>query len=392
METGISQIGAPAAPLTAARTWQAVVGLRLALGWAVLTGALLFFFGTCWDIQWHTYVGRDRTLIPPHLMMLTGVILSGSAAFVAILAETVWTRGRPEQDRYTVPVAGLFHGPLGAYVAGFAALTAGIAFPLDSYWHALYGIDVAIWAPFHIMFLTSMGAVALGGIYMLHSAGNLAPRVHFRRGGKAAAWGSALALAATLALFTLLLPDALSTDHPIGIPFDGQTISLYPLLAGLLGSVVLVAAVTAQPGRWSARRVAALYLGCALLAGVLVGPASDALVQWEGLSYRHPGDPHLPGVTLLWPLAPLLAAFLLDRFARRRRGADGTLPWDRGLVWCSAVCVVPLPLVVIQGLPKLIAMSGLLGGLIALALGVGGAWVGSRLGHNMGTILRGLVR
>ncbi len=393
MATGVRQIAAqPAAPTTL-RTWQAVAGLRLALGWTVLVGALLFFFGTSWDIQWHTYVGRDRTLIPPHLMMLGGVILSGSAAFVAILAETVWTRRRPDVDRYTTAFAGLFRGPLGAYVAGFAALTAGIAFPLDSYWHALYGIDVAIWAPFHIMFLVSMGAVALGAVYTLLSATHLATRVGSTGASKWGYWGSIVAWAATLGLFSLLLFDALDADYPNGIPFGRDTvISLFPLLAGALGGCVLVAAVTALPRHWAARQIAAVYFAFAVIVLLLVPLATDLLVRWEELSYRGGRDLHLPLVALDWPIAPIIAAFLLDRLAGHLRGAEGTLTWSRQLIWAAALCAVPIPVIFFAGVPALLAMSGLIGSGIALALGLAGVAVGSWVGHNMGTVLRGLER
>src|SRR5712691_6792234 len=55
-----------------ARSLRSVSTLRLVLGLTALLGAIVFLEGTSWDIQWHTYIGRDRTLIPPHLMMLSG--------------------------------------------------------------------------------------------------------------------------------------------------------------------------------------------------------------------------------------------------------------------------------------------------------------------------------
>jgi hypothetical protein len=36
--------------------------VRLALGWTILFAALVGLFAVSWDIQWHTAVGRDRTL------------------------------------------------------------------------------------------------------------------------------------------------------------------------------------------------------------------------------------------------------------------------------------------------------------------------------------------
>src|SRR5205807_137269 len=69
-----SSMGAPTPSLRS--LWR----LRLGLGGVVLLGAIIAFLATSWDIQWHTLIGRDRTLIPPHQMILTGVALAGLAA------------------------------------------------------------------------------------------------------------------------------------------------------------------------------------------------------------------------------------------------------------------------------------------------------------------------
>src|SRR5947209_12480185 len=128
-----------------------VLLLRLTAGLVALLAAIVTFVGASWDIQWHTLIGRDRTLIPPHIMMLTGVTIGGIAALTVIITETIWVRRYPHMAQQFTSFAGLFSGPLGAYIAGYAALNAAVAFPLDTYWHTLYGIDVTLWAPFHIM-------------------------------------------------------------------------------------------------------------------------------------------------------------------------------------------------------------------------------------------------
>ena len=137
------------------------------------------FLGTSWDIQWHSLIGRDRILIPPHEMMLGGVALTG---IPDIVLETIWARRSPLLAECMVPFAGFFSGSLGGYVAGFAALDAAVAFPLDAYWHALYGIDVTIWAPFRVMILGGMAMAALGGAYLLASAARLAIRQGYLAG------------------------------------------------------------------------------------------------------------------------------------------------------------------------------------------------------------------
>src|SRR5437016_11950389 len=124
---------------TLARSLRALSTLRLVLGLTALFGAIIFLEGTSWDIQWHSYIGRDRTLIPPHIMMLSGVALSGISALLAVLIESWWARRNKSIAQYGLGFAEIFTSPLGAYIIGFTALTAAGAFPLDHLWHALYG-------------------------------------------------------------------------------------------------------------------------------------------------------------------------------------------------------------------------------------------------------------
>jgi hypothetical protein len=79
-----------------ARSLHSVRLLRLVLGLTILFGTMVAFLGLGWDIQWHGLIGRDRTLIPPHLVILSGVMLSGIAALLAVLIETVWVRRNPD--------------------------------------------------------------------------------------------------------------------------------------------------------------------------------------------------------------------------------------------------------------------------------------------------------
>jgi hypothetical protein len=130
-----------------------IATLRLTVGLGLVLGAAITLMGTSWDIQWHIFVGRDCTLIPPHLMMLSGITIGGLLSLLSLLFETLWVKRNSQLAPYTSSFVGGFSGSLGAYIAGFAALSAAIAFPLDSYWHALNGIDVVLWAPFHVMII-----------------------------------------------------------------------------------------------------------------------------------------------------------------------------------------------------------------------------------------------
>src|SRR5947208_7025715 len=90
----------------------AVLVLRLTCGLVALLGALISFFGTSWDIQWHALIGRDRTLIPPHELMLAGITIGGIAALTVIITETIWARRYPGMAQQFTPFAGCSPGQL----------------------------------------------------------------------------------------------------------------------------------------------------------------------------------------------------------------------------------------------------------------------------------------
>jgi hypothetical protein len=376
-----------------ARSLRAVSTLRLVLGLMALLGAIVFLEGTSWDIQWHTFIGRDRTLIPPHIMMLSGVAISGISALLNVLIESWWARRTTIMTQYSVMFAQLFSAPLGAYVVGFTALTAAIAFPLDAYWHALYGIDVAIWAPFHIMFVASMGLVALGSAYMLSSAAHLAEIIGpaSRAARRAATFGVVLSLATVLSLFTLLLFDSLSRDHVPSLGF--MSLSFFPLLSGELVAFTLVTAAFAIPWRWAATSVSVCYLVLAGIMAVFVQPATDWLLSVEHLRYRE-APLFTSVVALQWFLTPLVVALLIDVIMHRARGKQ----WSRRklalILSLAALLSGVLPVVLIYPLlPVVLPLQlGIVGYLVSVLLGLTGTYLGTVFGRNVGESLDSLER
>lgn len=368
-----------------ARPLRSVAALRLTLGLVALVGAIVFLEGTSWDIQWHSYIGRDRTLIPPHIMMLGGVTLSGVAGLLIVLIESWWARRNQDVARHTSGFATIFAGPLGSYIVGYAALLAAVAFPLDAYWHALYGIDVAIWAPFHIMFVSSMGVVALGAAYVLASAAHLSARAGASGVGikRAATLGSALALATFLSLFTLLLFDALNDGNSIQLGF--MTLNVFPLLSSTLVAFTLVAAACAIPWRWAATLVSACYILLAGIMAVFVQPATDWLLAAEGLHYRR-NPPFTSVVALQWFITPLVVAILIDvivRRAQRKLWSPGKL---RLILALTALLSGVLPVIpIFLPLPVALAIQwGPAGFLISAIIGFAGAYLGAFFGRNVG--------
>lgn len=298
---------------------QTVLILRLTSGLVALLGALISFFGTSWDIQWHALIGRDRTLIPPHEMMLTGITIGGIAALTVIITETIWAQRYRSMGQQLTSFAGLFSAPLGAYIVGYAALNAAVAFPLDTYWHTLYGIDVSLWAPFHIMIISGMALMALGSVYMLASAAHLAARLHARKAERSAHSGMIGAFAASLALFTLLTAEGSGIDRSVSLGFI--SFSLFPVLSALLLGCMLGGAVYAFPRKWIATSVVGVTFLFVLIDQVAVPPALNWLMQIEQLTFRagHSNPPPLSLVAVAWPLLSIVSAFLIDVCMQRAR-------------------------------------------------------------------------
>lgn len=371
--------------MTQVRSLRSLWMLRLTVGLVILAGATLFLLGVSWDIQWHSLIGRDRTLIPPHIVMLFGVTLSGLAALASVLIESVWARRSPTLASSSTAFADAFHSSLGVYIAGFSALDAAIAFPLDSYWHSLYGIDVAIWAPFHIMLLVGLGGVALGALYTLMSAATLATRAGANGARRVASISAMVAFAVMIGLFAILLFNAMGEMGIIDLGLFA--VNVYPFLAALLFIWALYAAVVAIPWRFAATSIVGVYLLLALIMELFVPPATSWLVAVEHLTFRE-DNPGISIVAFEWPLIPILVAIGIDilvGLARRRnwsfrRLAITLLPV---LLLACLPCVVFAPLYSLE----LAIHLGVAGTLVSLLLGLLGAYLGLWFGKQMGTAL-----
>lgn len=372
-----------------AYSWRAVSILRLSLGLVVLLGSVTFFLGTSWDIQWHIFLGRDRTLIPPHIVMLSGVTVSGLAALAAVLIETLWQRRGRIQAEQRTEFADSFYGSLGAFLGGFGALNTAVAFPLDSYWHSLYGVDVSIWAPFHVMLIIGMALVALGATYMLLSAAHLAPTARISRMARI---GAAIALAALLSILTFLIFNSMGDQGTLDLGI--VVINVFPLLEGALLAWVFVTAARVLPWRWSATTICAISFFLVIIVALFVPPAIDYLMKLENLNFRATHSvvgPHLAIVALEWPLASIACAFVIDLFWQRAQRKAWTP--KRFIISTALValvgCVPVMPLIFLTF--NYFSNQGFYYA-FDLLLGLGGTLLGVWLGNSMSNVLSGLER
>ncbi len=282
--------------------------LRLAFGWMLLFATLVGLFAFSWDIQWHGAVGRDRTLTAPHLFILGSAALMGLAALTVVLIETAWARHSTPVAKSGTKFAGLFSSSPGAYLVGYGALDAGISFPIDQYWHTLYGIDVAIWAPFHVMLLTGFCICCLGVTYMLIEGACLAAQQGAKNVARAGYLSAIVALAALMGMLSIFLPEALLTGY---ISLGKLAFTVYPLLLGGMGTFVLSVATRALPWRGVATSVAVVYVFLGVVNFLIIPPLMTWLLSIEQ-EHLLPGAPRGSSLAMSWQYPLIIAAILLD--------------------------------------------------------------------------------
>jgi hypothetical protein len=319
--------------------------LRQGSAWVVLFFLLQAELGLAWDRNWHMFVGRDRFWIPPHVMMYTGLGGAGVVALFVVLFDTLrYMQQRPGVSAgSTIAVCGIFHAPLGFTLVGFGALIDLIAAPLDNYWHILYGIDVTLWSPFHIM--GTIGGVLTGvGLAYAFASEAVITRRHvpaLRRfaGLYASEWGTLLMLAAFI---EIALP-ALSAFVPISV--RGVAILTYPLGLILAGNGALAAALRFT-GRLAPMFIVVLLLGLLALGTQFFVPwALSAVAPALGFAFRSAtGRPTVNITLILLPLVFLCSALCtrwIVRWQTRRWGQEKPTLWFAGIVAAALAVLLP---------------------------------------------------
>ncbi len=141
----LDTVAAPFVWLLRVPAWSALP-VSLATGALVLAGA-----GFYWDVSVHIDRGRDPGPFgtPAHypiLIGLFGIFAAGWLALVMARGEDARRTGVRLSSTWTVPTSGLVMMACG----GFAL----IGFPLDDIWHSIFGQDVTLWGPTHLIMLT----------------------------------------------------------------------------------------------------------------------------------------------------------------------------------------------------------------------------------------------
>jgi hypothetical protein len=375
--------------------------LRRTSAWLLLLFLLQGELGAVWDREWHAYVGRDQFWTPPHTLIYSCVAGAGILALIVVLWETYRYRHHVTDvdATSTVPIFRIFHAPLGFSVLGFGALLALISAPLDNYWHELYGIDIALWAPFHMMGVTGGLIGMLGMVYVFASEAAIerqskkAPRRYL--GLTLLEIGIVMTMASIL---NYVLTGFL--QFPL-IAIGTIQISTYPLplITGCIMFMVAVNRTTQKPG--TATLLALLLILHTIVVELFVPWAIRFSVAQQGIPYRNPDlTPSFSLAYAFLPIAFIISALIIDFVAYKQKQRTGkpNISMKKNLLlgMLSAIPIIVItPFVLLsytqyapiilpeQGIPIIASQMIIIvivAGIVMLAMGAFGAWLGEDFG------------
>ncbi len=309
------------------------IALSPIFGALAATAGAISLFATYWDDAWHTDIGRDTALIPPHLALYGGVAITGLVVVGWALVALVRTRS----IRAALRQPGLLLAGLGGAVTLAAA-------PLDAFWHDRFGRDAVLWSPPHMLVVFASTTMAIG----------LLAGVRPTKRGIVEAALSALVLGSVM--MTVL-------EYDSDVPQFSQTLYLPVVLVAELLAVVVVRVLV--PRSFAVTRMLAFYIALRLLV-----VAALALL---GRS-----TPDLPVAVLGLAVADLPWRGPVARYGATA-GAVAALAWIASAFGVASqpaaeIGVVAAPVIVVGVAVVLVtAWRAHLAGATAAALLVGGA-------------------
>ena len=316
-------------------------------------------FGMYWDISIHIDQGRDPGPLanPAHYFILAGLFGIFSAGFFAMVLP------KEKPSSVAIRIGRDWWAPLGGVLICACGAFSLIGFPLDDIWHRLFGQDVTLWGPTHLM-LIGGAAMTLVGIAVLSIEGMRA---------NAAAGTPLRELAHTRMLRAVALTGGLmlglstfQAEFDFGVP-QFQLI-FQPLLLMVAAGVGLVLA-RVYAGRGAALGAALFFIalrgGLALLVGPIIGQTT----------------PHFPLYIAEALVVEAVALFVSTekplRFGLAAGAGIGTVGLAAEWGWSHLWMPLPWP---DAAFPE----AALLGFAAAIAGATIGAWIGTHLALEAG--------
>ncbi|QPG68979.1 MULTISPECIES: hypothetical protein [Mycobacteriaceae] len=126
-------------------------------------------FGFIWDVSLHIGKGRDAGPLanPAHYFILVGLFL----LFIAGSLSIILPYDKPGPA--AIKITKTWYAPVGGVLMAGCGLYALIGFPLDDIWHRIFGQDVTLWGPTHLMLIGGAG-LSLVATLLLEREGDIA--------------------------------------------------------------------------------------------------------------------------------------------------------------------------------------------------------------------------
>lgn len=334
-------------------------------GWVALptvfaTASLLTaLLGMLWDISLHIGQGRDEGPLanPAHFLILFG-LFGVFAAGVLACSMPVGVEPGPAPVRLTRT----WHVPIGGLLLTGAGFYALLGFPLDDVWHRLFGQDVTLWGPTHLMLIGGAGLSILGLLVLEQEGhGGLSSQDGDKRVGTVARF-----VRQASAMGGLLLGlSVFQGEFDFGVP--QFRLVLQPFMIAAAAGLALVAA-RLWMGRGGALAAVTFFLTIRGAISVVVGPVFGEIT---------PSFPLYLGSAVV---VELVALALLPTLLRRRpmvfaavAGAlIGTVGHATETAWSQVAFTLPWGTdIAVEGAQMAVVggVSGaLIGGLLALGL------------------------
>ena len=367
------------------------LGLYRAALWVLFAANLLVGWGVQWDIQWHVQVGRDSFWIPPHLMTYAGVTIAVLVSFGVLARDTLRHLVAGRRPAGATRIFRLTGTP-GFHLAAWGIALTVLAAPIDDLWHRLFGLDVTLWSPPHLL---GLFGVAINTLACLLIAREAYP---------APSWARYVGLVIAASLFYGSLAIALRPSGRLAYLYGGIWFYTYPVLGALLLPLALVTAARVT-GRRSAPLVVLILVIAAGMVGASIARVGFAILQPVSVIQAEaakdptspiavsdeiarknrstPGGPVGGNFGRLLAFAPVVLLVALDP---RRRPVAATLVYAVGLfaVWGVTIGRTPAfqPMVPASG-PTAAALLITLA--MALVGGVAAHWLANSLTRAAGS-------
>jgi hypothetical protein len=230
------------------------------------TSIICALFGFIWDVSWHIGNGRDPGPLanPAHYFIiigLFGVFLGGMTAIVL-----PFDKPGPAAVRITKN----WYAPVGGVLMAGCGLYAMIGFPLDDIWHRIFGQDVTLWGPTHLMMIGG-ACFSLFAVLMLEREGE-------REQAEEVAHGAFITFLRYLSFGGMFIGlSVYQIEYDFGV--EQFRLVLQPMMIAAASALAAVAARITM-GRGAA--IIAAVFAIALRGGValLVGPILGAPINW----------------------------------------------------------------------------------------------------------------